>query len=322
MDEYIQEHVALKKWTEKSRQENESCLVVFREIVGNKPVSSLERKDLVDFLGKVARLPANMRKKPAYKDKTVLQILNMKAVEPMSPSTVNKYVSRVGALMIYCVRQGYIDRNPAEGLSLARNVSADEERNVYTSDDLKKLIGSLAGVKKDAPERFWVPLVGMYSAMRLNEICQLYVADVAEVDGIWCFDVNGDGDKRLKNLASKRMIPIHPKLLELGFIDYIEKLKIRGAVRLWERLPAGRDGYSHLFGKWYQRHNREHITQDKKKCFHSFRHTVADTLKQAGVAEGVIAEILGHSNDSITTGRYGKRFRPHVLLEALVKLSY
>lgn len=322
MEEYIQEHVALKKWTEKSRQENESCLVVFREIVGNNPVCSLERKDLVDFLGKVARLPANMRKKPAYKDKTVLQILNMKGVEPMSPSTVNKYVSRVGALMIYCVRQGYIDRNPAEGLSLARNVSADEERNAYTSDDLKKLTGSLAEVKKDAPERFWVPLVGMYSAMRLNEICQLYVADVAEVDGIWCFDINGDKDKRLKNLASKRMIPIHPKLLELGFIDYIDKLKTRGAVRLWERLPAGRDGYSHLFGKWYQRHNREHITQDKKKCFHSFRHTVADTLKQAGVAEGVIAEILGHSNDSITTGRYGKRFRPQVLLDALLKLNY
>ena len=181
---------------------------------------------------------------------------------------------------------------------------------------------SLGGISRSRPERYWVPLISMYSGMRLNEICQLYVEDMVEIEGIWCFDVNEDKDKRLKNLASKRTIPVHPKLIEGGFIEYVEQLKGKRTVRLWERLSAGRDGYSHLFGKWYQRHNRQHITKDKKKCFHSFRHTVGDTLKQVGVAEGVIAEILGHSNDSITTGRYGKRFRPQVLLDALVKLDY
>lgn len=322
MEEYIQEHVTLKKWTEKTRLENESCLVVFREIVGNRPVSSLDRKLLVDFLEKVARLPANMNKKAAYRDKTVLQILDMQGVEPMSSSTVNKYVSRVGALMIYCVRQGYIDRNPAEGLSLVRNVKADEERSAYTRDDLERLMVSLGEIGRDRPERYWVPLIGCYSGARLNEICQLYVSDVVNVDGVHCFDVNDDKDKRLKNLASKRIIPVHPKLIELGFVDYVERLKVKGAVRLWEGLSAGRDGYAHLFGKWYQRHNRKFVTEDKKKCFHSARHTVGDNLKQAGVSEGIIAEILGHSNESITTGRYGKRFRPGVLLEALLKLDY
>ena len=322
IEEYIQEHLALGKWTEKTRIDVESCLVIFHEIVGNKSINSLERKDMVNFLEKLTKLPANMKKKPEYKNKTILQILNMKGSEPMSTRTINKYVSRVGALMIYCVRQGYIDRNPVEGLSLARNVSAEEERSAYSIDDLTKLISTLAEVKKDAPERFWVPYIGMYSGARQNEICQLYVADVVEVDSIWCFDINGDKDKRLKNFASKRMIPIHPKLIDLGFLEYVEKLKASGAVRLWERLPAGRDGYSYLFGKWYQRHNRLFLTQDKRKCFHSLRHTLADTLKQAGVAEGVIAEILGHSNDSITTGRYGKRFRPQILLDALMKLDY
>lgn len=156
----------------------------------------------------------------------------------------------------------------------------------------------------------------------MNEICQLYVDDIIEIDGIMCFDINGDKDKRLKNIASKRMIPIHPKLIEMGFMDYVEQLKTNGSDRLWESLPPKRDGYSHLFSKWYQRHNRLYLTQDKKKCFHSFRHTLADTLKQARVAEGVIAEILGHSNESITTGRYGKRFRPQILLDALLKLDY
>ena len=323
IEEYAQENLALKKWTEKTRIDVESCLVIFKEIVGNKTVNSLERKDMVDFLEKLTKLPANMKKKQEYKDKTILQILNMKGTQPMSTRTINKYISRVGALMLFCIRHGYIDRNPAERLSIVRKISADEERSAYSINDLTKLISTLAEVKKDAPERFWVPYIGMYSGARQNEICQLYVDDVVKIDEIWCFDINGDNDKRLKTLAGKRLIPVHPKLIELGFIDYVEAIKKNGANRLWPNLPAGRDGYSYLFGKWYQRHNRQHITLDKKKCFHSFRHLVADTLKQAGVAEGIIAELIGHStSQSITMSRYGKRFRPQVLLDALVKLDY
>jgi integrase len=63
-------------------------------------------------------------------------------------------------------------------------------------------------------------------------------------------------------------------------------------------------GYSNGFGKWYQRFNRRHVTKDPQKVFHSMRHLVTDTLKQAGVLETVIAELVGHSNGgSETMGR-------------------
>jgi integrase len=59
------------------------------------------------------------------------------------------------------------------------------------------------------------------------------------------------------------------------------------------------------------------------KEFYSMRHTVTDTLKQAGELETVIAELVGHSTSgSMTMGRYGKRYQPKVLLEALVQLDY
>lgn len=35
-----------------------------------------------------------------------------------------------------------------------------------------------------------------------------------------------------------------------------------------------------------------------------------------------VFEILGHAHDSITMGRYGKRYQPKVLLDAIVKLDY
>ena len=66
------------------------------------------------------------------------------------------------------------------------------------------------------------------------------------------------------------------------------------------------------------------ISKDPKKVFNSLRHTVADTLKQAGVEVSVISELLGHSHDkgSMTLSRYGKRYRPRVLLDALMMLDY
>ena len=117
---------------------------------------------------------------------------------------------------------------------------------------------------------------------------------------------------------------MHPKLLEMDFGDYLKCRAATGASKLWENLEPNKYGYwGKRLGNWYGRFNRKYVSQDPKKVFHSFRHLVADTLKQVGVAEGVIAEILGHSNSkSITMGRYGKRYKPDVLLEALLKLDY
>jgi integrase len=39
--------------------------------------------------------------------------------------------------------------------------------------------------------------------------------------------------------------------------------------------------------------------------FHSFRHTFASALQQAGAQEAIVALIMGHKHKSITFGRYG-----------------
>ena len=74
----------------------------------------------------------------------------------------------------------------------------------------------------------WVPLIGMYSGMRLNEICQLQLTDIRESkDGIPYFDVTDSDDpqnKRKKNDNSKRAVPIHPELVSLGLLQYVEEL--------------------------------------------------------------------------------------------------
>ena len=142
---------------------------------------------------------------------------------------------------------------------------------------------------------------------------------LTEIDGIWCFDVNDDGDKKLKSRNSRRIIPVHPQLLTIGFIEYCQNVDHE---RLWYHLKKGAQGYSHGYSRWFQKVNRRHITADPGKVFHSTRHNFTDALKQAGVPEQQIAELVGHSRGSITMERYGKRYQPALLLEAIEKLDY
>ena len=39
----------------------------------------------------------------------------------------------------------------------------------------------------------WVPLIALYSGMRLGEICQLRTADVILEGKVWFFDVTDEG---------------------------------------------------------------------------------------------------------------------------------
>ena len=81
-------------------------------------------------------------------------------------------------------------------------------------------------------------------------------------------------------------------------------------------------GYAHDFSKSYRNFNKRYVTQDNKKVFHSFRHNFTDNLKQQGLQESMIAELVGHSVKSMTFSRYGKEFNPAILRENMLKLDY
>ena len=55
-----------------------------------------------------------------------------------------------------------------------------------------------------------VTRIGMYSGMRLNEICSLRVENIRRIEGILCFEVT-EG----KTKSAARIIPIHSLIIDL-----------------------------------------------------------------------------------------------------------
>lgn len=316
---FFREKEVSRGWREKTLEDHEAVFSLFREIFGDVPVSRIDKTLMRDFKSTIIQLPPNMRKIAKYKNKTIRQILAMKPRETLSPHTINKYLSRLSNLFSYAVAHGYMTVNPAGSLKVKLRSRPDEERKAYTQEDLKKLFRE---PDQSASYCYWTPLIALYSGCRLEEICQLHLGDIRQEDGVWVFDINDNHEKNLKTLSSVRLIPIHPQLITLGLLDHVNQLEAKGELRLFPELRQRRDGYGQTVSKWFQRY-KVRCGIEEGKTFHSFRHTFITHLKHKQVDPFMLHELDGHTIDSETMGRYGKRYTPQILLqEAIEKIDY
>ena len=296
-------------WEAKTRLMHAAALALFRDIVGNKPMGAVNRAECRHARDVISRLPPNMTKRfPGEGIEAVLA----RRLPTMSAKNANRILSAVTAMFSWASREGLIADNPARGLLLPLGNRPDLERDAFSREELQCLFAQL---DPSMGAQYWLPLVGLYSGMRLEEIAQLRPADIREVQGIWVFDVNATGGKRLKTASSARLVPIHPRLLGI--------LELRGGSSMWPSLARGADGYwSSPFSKWFGRFKRRAGISSRRLTFHSLRHTFINELKQRGVDELTIRELVGHANPSITTGRYGKRLEPQRLAAAIQPLDF
>lgn len=263
----------------------------------------------------------------AYRDKL--------SADGRHAKTVNKYLQMLSTVLRYASRLKWLTGNPAEGLGLKDARREDEIRRAYTPDEIKRIFLALQNDKKvfyesNHHERYWLPLLGIYTGARVNELAQLAVADVVEEQGIPAIIITaagGDAGKRIKSESARRILPVHRDLLTLGFLIYVKSMRERGHDRLFPALKLGPNGYSHFFvshhfsGKngWLR---RTLPTIEDGVAFHSFRHLVTTMLKNAEEPERLIEEILGHKHSSLAMGRYGKPYDLSIKTRAINKIEY
>lgn len=331
--EFVKEHAASGRWREKTREETEGVYRLLVGIVGDRDISELDFKVLSQFREDLSRFPSNHTKRPAYRGKTISEIRELtrkvKAASPLSVSSVNKHIIRTGAFLKWAMKRGYVAANYAEGLTVVRKGKPSGDREAYSTEDLLRLVQSpLARFKDTRPERYWVPILGLYTGARLNELCQLHLEDVREVDGIACIDINSAGEKTLKNVGTERVVPVHPFLLDLGFGKYVDAMrratpeKRKGVTRLWPNLKMKRGGFGDDFSKWYQRWNRKYVTGARKRVFHSLRGNFTTALLNAKAEDAVVSALIGHAHGTMTVDRYHKGYSVAVLFDALKRLEY
>ena len=241
----------------------------------------------------------------------------------LSPARVNFYVGFASAVFNHEMRTtGYLPINPAGALKLKETRRRDEMRDGFSLEHLEAMFvkaPEYADDKLKSPNRFWIPLLSLFSGARLEEICQLHTDQVVQDQEIWSLIIEKKHNGQSVKTSERRVIPLHPFLVdELGFHKWSQEQK-KGS--LWPNLKRINDRWGHYFGRWFGRFWRG-CGLKGKLGFHSFRHTVETELREGNV-EGIWIDMLtGHSISGEGGGRYTKRNTKTILERAVMQLKW
>lgn len=313
--------------SEKTIGDKRSVVELLIKVVGDCRINEVDRNAAKRFRDVALQLPPRMNKLGV---KTLEQAIE-KAQEldqTITPTTYNNYIKYLTAFYSWAKLEGYCEGNPFEGLRVSTKNKVSEQRSRFYGEDLEAIFNPTIYPSRynEKPYQYWLPLLGLYTGARMGELCQLYLDDIVQADGIDCLHIReGQPDQRLKKATTERLIPISSRLKDMGFMVYVAQRRALGDSRLFPELSRHkRHGYSAIPSKWFARF-REVLGfkgGESKKDFHSFRHTVADHLKQQGLPESLVGSLLGHTTGGITFSRYGKDFRPKTLVDVVERLDF
>ncbi|WP_336499728.1 site-specific integrase [Aliivibrio fischeri] len=229
------------------------------------------------------------------------QIDKWKETQTCSDVTLKKKLK----LLSSCFKKASIVCD-SEWFKMKANKQPVRPRRAFTDKEVTLILNKTKyycdGVTESQGElwKYYLPRMALLTGCRLNELAQLRVGDIHFTNEPY-LSINTDSeDKKLKNVASHREIPISHHLKEL----LIPLLKNKEAnERLFPDLPFNKsNGYTSTPSKWFSKLCREELKL-KDVSFHSFRHYVITKLFNYGVKEELIGTLMGHSVGKLTTGK-------------------
>jgi integrase len=279
-------------------------------------------------------LPANYGKAAEFRHLPAAEVVAAttgRDVDRLTPRTVQRHLAALSSLWERAVEAGELKENLFSNLKLPKAKKAQEQRGMWTPDKLGLLFDtpiwrgcqsqarrSKAGHCVFRDEKFWLPLIALFSGMRQEEICQLHVDDVRQESGVWVFDINNRPPRQVKNRNAVRLVPIHCQLAEMGFLEYVAEQRSASRTSLFHQLnPGGADQrFGHNFTKWFTRYRRDVGLYEKGVDFHSFRHSATTFMQWAEVPVSIIDALTGHATSG-ETARYTKNFQISQLRQAV-----
>ncbi len=333
------------------RTKAEFCLYVSRFIAlfGDLPVKDITRTEIKRFRDAMSSFPRDV---PSDKKNLSTAALigwakrNPK-IQTLAITTINdRAIGALSAVLSVAVDDDLISFNPCRDVKYKLKVGDVQKRPPYSIADLRVIFQSTIYSQGLRPKgggeeaAYWLPLLGLYTGARLEEIAQLRVEDVKmerfkdqDIHFLDLAEMNNELESatKRKTESSRRYIPIHDLLINRRFLEYVEQMRGMKHIRLFPKLTEYKGKRSAVWSKWWGRYARIQFAKEQKRnpsfrnnprtVFHSFRHSFADACRGASLDHVIIQDLMGHTSGG-TTGKYGNGYALEQLKAQINRVDY
>ncbi|WP_161138815.1 site-specific integrase [Propylenella binzhouense] len=310
---------------------------MFNEFLGGpRPVYAITRRDVNAYKNALLDTPTNASKR--FPGLTLPEAIEANKQRPtpfptLTARTVaDKWLQRLHAIFAWCAGNDIIPDNPASGVQVRYKKDKSKPPRVpFTPGDLSAIFGPPAFAPgKALGETEWAMLISLFAGTRPSELAQMRLDSVRHVRGVLAFTV----EEETKNAGSRRTIPVHRTLVELGLAERVAELRKAGATHLFPEwydqgmrakryadAKAEAEGRPPTLNQHFPKYLPKRVNntylpkvgvKERGKDFYSFRHTFKTGLALAGVEKSIRDQLCGHADSSA-----GATYEHDVSVEAL-----
>lgn len=297
------------------------------EFLGDVPLTHVTPENLREYRDFLYSLPSRPKKAiKALPIREQAEKADELGLPTLTRATVRNRMIHVSALFEAAkdIPGSRVETNPVEKVKLPPRKSKQDAgvRKDYTNQELERIFRGSWFSSRNHPSRnrfgldgLWFPIVLYYTGARREEIAMLDRSDVRKIQEVWAFDIRPEGEERTTKTGLSRLVPLHPDLIDLGFLEFVESKTDK---ILWSRLGNSIEGRGGLWSRHFKKYLIEIGVSQTIKPSHGFRHSFATLMRESGIDEPVYRSIMGHSK-STQTSEYGS-FQLPLLASALSKL--
>lgn len=301
------------------------------EFLDGPAITAIEPLRLLAFQAELERFPHTKRDISGVSFKQA--IIDAERADPnyrrLHPKTVWNWTQTYKAMFAFAVRNDLLSKNPAEYMMAKPNSELSEDRDPFDGDDIKAIFSTplfqgasgrldegyrkKPGVVIERDHKYWLPLFCLFHGCRIEEIAAAKVSEFKVHQGIHYLDLSKrpayDAPRRVKNVNAKRLVPLHKRIIELGFLTYLAGLDADGFA--FPLIGSEDNKSATSFIKWWGVWAAANADvpgvgmDDPLKPLHSFRHTwMAASGSNPDVKERLSDLISGHAGDGNKVARH------------------
>ncbi|QXZ21194.1 tyrosine-type recombinase/integrase [Lelliottia amnigena] len=296
-----------RDWTKSISMANKRYMEVLLTVLGGETdVAAITKQDIKQVMEVVENLPKRVVQ--PYRSMSIQQLIECDDVPPddlVGVEAIHKHLKIYKSLFktFLTENKDILSKSPTDGVVAAPSKA---RFGAYSTTEMKKFVG-WALIQPDNWQK-WITLLLAYTGARRGEIAKLEKSQIKfdEDSQRHYFLIAEGGQGKTENAT--RQVVIHPKLIEWGFMDYVDrqwKERIFSEVAGTNMTKIGK-----MFADLRDQLGIAYLDDyGQRRLLHSIRHSVCSAAMAGWVTNILhLQQTVGHEKSGGITKRYLHKF--------------